>query len=200
MAFLKFLFLLVSWSPGHSVSKKKVLMRIYLGFQAAQIPFIRPAFNFLLLGSHLEEWTSYLSMWQHLWQGQLNTADVLQPSTSRNFSFIKLNEAWEYTFFSPLPGMTETGPGVGRRGTYYLIIPCSPSSLPEEYPYLACSRNDTFEKLFQLSIACWSAPPPLFYSSEGVGCGFWRKKWKVVKIMCLLSDRDRNHVCFSSGG
>ena len=68
-------------------------MRIYLCFQAAQIPFIRPTFNFLLLETYLEEWTSYLSMWQHLWKGQLNTADVLQPATSRNFSFSKLNEA-----------------------------------------------------------------------------------------------------------
>lgn len=82
--------------------------------------------------------------------------------------------------------MTETGPGVERRGTCYLIIPCSPSSLPEEHPYLACSRSDTFEKLFQLSVACWSTRPPLFYSLEEVDVDSEGKSGRWSRL-CVFS-------------
>lgn len=134
------------WS--YCVLWHSILMRIYLCFQAAQIPVIRPTFNFLLLETHLEEWTSHLSTWQHLWEGQLNTADVFQPSTSRKFSFSNLNEAWEYTLFNPLPG-DDRDRARGRKERNLLFDhSCSLSSLPEEHPYLACSKRDTSEKLF----------------------------------------------------
>lgn len=96
--------------------------------------------------------------------------------------------------------MIETGTGIGRRGICSLLVSCSPSSLPEECLYLACSRRTAYEKLCQHSVACWSALLPLFSSSEVVGCEFWRKKWRVVKSMCPLADGYRNHVHFSSGG
>lgn len=63
-----------------------------------------------------------------------------------------------------------------------------------------CIRNANMqEKLFQLHVASRYGPTSPRHWSKMVCYGFWRKRWKVVKITCLLDDRHRNCVHFPFG-
>ena len=72
---------------------------------------------------------------------------------------------------------------------------------------LTCHRLNTCirrnanmqEKFFQFNVASRYGSTPLRHWSKVVCYGFWRERWKVVKITCLLDDRDRNHVHFPFG-